>query len=140
MKVPKKCEKLFGKTFCWHKRSKIYTLSSLFGIWHLCIGIVFIQGWISVIAKISCWMFEAQNKYTSIVYINSGSVPSTLIKLINLIYAHNAPYISNLFVCAIYIDNPVDNLELGHRGYLWAKFNKLYDRLEWILAVLRGLG
>ena len=31
------------------------------------------------------------------------------------------PYTSNHFVCAIYIDNPVDNLELGHRGYFVSK-------------------
>ena len=27
----------------------------------------------------------------------------------------------NHFVCAIYIDNPVDNLELGHRGSFVSK-------------------
>ena len=36
-------------------------------------------------------------------------------------YAHNALYTSNHFVCAIYIDKPVDNLELCHRGYFVSK-------------------
>ena len=43
--------------------------------------------------KINCNIYQgAQNKDTSIVYITSGSVPSTSTKLSTLIYAHNAPY------------------------------------------------
>ena len=62
-------------------------------------------------------------KYTSIVCVKSESVCHLhRQKTLLLIYAHNAPYTFNHFVCAIYVDKSVDNLELCHRGYFQNQF------------------